>query len=350
MGDKKMLQGNYLYWGMVASTILMILMGGSLSADDRVALNLMIDINSPASPTSEQNQIAFDSIANLTNSIGPRSLNVTLFPTGEAILSQRLHITYLANASNYEVAMGGMKKDERIGSMSASDQGTLLGEMKRYVEACHICRGKTISPQGFKPQSFDQNQDTYAILEKMGMLYDAGFQAGAIYLSGHENDTWPYRINGLNVYAVPVSTFILAGERTLLSDRTAKEKKLSGSQWYGTLVDKFDQSAKNGDPMVVIFDNHISGIDTDYLNAYRNFIDFALSKNATFVTTSQLVEMSKTGKQTGKSTIGAGSAVSAERSGCIACDALNNSDMNVTMENRTAPADVEVSITPSFED
>ena len=351
MGDINMHKMQYLFYGIASPVILLILAGGALSTDNPVVVNLMIDINAPPSPTSLEEQIAFDSIVNLTNGIGPKGLNVTLFPTGEAIPSQRLRITYLANSSNYEVAMGGMKKDEKIGSNSSYDQRALLGEMKRYVEACHICSGKETKPVGFKPQSFDQNADTYKILNQMGMLYDAGFKAGVLYLPGHENDTWPYRIDSLNVYAVPVSTFILVGERTTLSDRVAKEeKKLTGSQWYDILVNKFDESAKKGDPLVAIFDNQITGRDADYLKAYLDFIDYALSKNATFVTTSELVKMSKTKKPASASSGMEAAMSSSPESGCIACDTLENASLNATFENKTASADMVVGINPNFKD
>ena len=342
---------NYLFWGMAPLVILLILAGVSLSANSPVVINLMFDINAPPSPTEAQKQISFDSIVNLTNGIDPKGLKVTLYPTGEAIPSQRLHITYLANASNYEVAMAGMKKEEKLENMSYSDQKTLLGEMKRYIEACHICSGKAIEPVGFKPQSFNQSANTYQLLNQMGMQYNAGFKAGVQYLPGHENDTWPYRIDSLNVYAVPVSTFILVGERTTLSDRVAKEeKKLTGSQWYDILVNKFDESAKKGDPLVAIFDNQITGRDADYLKAYLDFIDYALSKNATFVTTSELVKMSKTKKPASASSGMEAAMSSSPESGCIACDTLENATLNATFENKTASADMVVGINPNFKD
>jgi hypothetical protein len=351
MGDINMRKMQYLFYGIASSVILLILAGGALSTDNPVVVNLMIDINAPPSPTSLEEQIAFDSIVNLTNGIGPKGLNVTLFPIGEAIPSQRLRITYLANSSNYEVAMGGMKKDEKIGSNSSSDQRALLGEMKRYVEACHICSGKETKPLGFKPQSFDQNADTYQILNQMGMLYDAGFKAGVLYLPDHENDTWPYRMNNQNLYAVPVSTYALQGDRILLSDRIAKEEeKLSGSQWYDILESKFEESAKKGDPVVLIFDNQITGRDADYLKAYLDFIDYALSKNATFVTTSELVKMSKTKKPASASSGMEAAMSSSPESGCIACDTLENATLNATFENKTASADMVVGINPNFKD
>jgi hypothetical protein len=49
--------------------------------------------------------------------------------------------------------------------------------------------------------------------------------------------------------------------------------------------------AKNGDPFVVIFDNQITGKDESHLKAYLKFIDYAFLNKATFVTTSELVNI-----------------------------------------------------------
>lgn len=54
--------------------------------------------------------------------------------------------------------------------------------------------------------------------------------------------------------------------------------------------DRRGENANSGEPMVVIFSNLISGTG-DYFDAYRDFINYATSKGANFVTTMQLVDM-----------------------------------------------------------
>lgn len=345
---------SYVLGGTASLIILLALAAGALSADSPVVVNLMIDINAPPSAASEQTQI--DSIYNLTQPIDTKDLKSTLFPTGEVIPSDRLVITSIADRPTYEVAMGGMKKDELMGSLSSSDQKILLDNMKRYVEACHICGGKAVEPKGFKPQSFNQSNITYQLLDKMGMTYDAGFKAGVLYLPGHKQDTKPYRIYNLNLYAVPISTYNQSGERVYLSDRYARdEKKISGSQWYDILVGKFDESAKNGDPVVVIFDNQITGKDAAYLDAYLKFIDYAFSNQATFVTTSDLVNISRGENPANVHPATSVSPASAIKSGCPDCDRLKNATsinatvQNATLQNKTASAEMAVSIKPNFE-
>lgn len=348
----------YILGGMASFVILLSLAIVALSANSPVVVTVMLDINAPSSPASEQNQI--DSIYNLTQPIDIKGLKSTLFPTGEVIPTDRLVITSIANKPTYEVAMGGMKKDEMIGSLPSSDQKSLLANMKQYVEACHICGGNAVEPKGFKPQSFNQSNITYQLLNQMGMIYDAGFKAGVLYLPGHEKDTKPYRIYNLNLYAVPISTYNQSGERIYLSDRFAKEeKKLSGSQWSDILMGKFDESAKNGDPVVVVFDNQITGKDSAYLDAYLKFIDYAFSNNATFVTTSELVNISR-GEKPAIVSATTTSTANVVKSGCPECDKLKNATtinatvqnataQNATLQNKTASAEMAVSIKPNFE-
>ncbi len=287
-----------LYLGWLAFISLMILPGGSLSKD--VVVNLMIDIDSPASPTPEQMNMVSSSIVNLTNQIDSRGLDSTFFVTGDMASSDRLEITYIGSKANHELALHGNATGEKLGSLSYSEQEALLNKAKGFIDAAHICGGRITVIRGFMPQSFDQNENSYGILENMGFLYDAGFKAGIQYLPGHQNDTWPYRIANYSLYAVPVSTYNFAGERVYLYDRFIKEEKgLNGTKWYDLLVGKFDEASVNGDPVVVIFSNQVSG-SSDYLDAYKNFVEYAISKNAKFVTTMELINMTEVKNATGK--------------------------------------------------
>ena len=194
-------------------------------------------------------------------------------------------------------------------------------------------------------QVFDQNEDRFKVLQNLGIVYDAGFQAGKIYRPGHESDTWPYPIDGYNLTAVPISTYLLNGERVYFNDRYIRdEKKLSSSQWYDLLVKKFDESEKNGDPMVAIFSTAVSG-SGEYFDAYKKFVEHANAKGARFVSTSQLVDLAAVRQQEGQKT-GIASEKNIARTmnasqetgvlaGCPTCNESNgkgaNSIINVTV-------------------
>ena len=293
-----MCSNKWVHLSCLALVMLLVLPGSSLSKE--VIINTMIDFGSPASPTPDQVTQAFNSMVNLTNEIDSRKLNATILASGDVAASQRLFVTNFGQKTNHEMALNGNMKDENLSSMPYSKQLELLTTSQKNINSAHICGGEVVSIQGFMPQSFDQNNDTLKVLDSLGFLYDAGFKVGTLYMPGHKNDTWPYPITGYNLYAVPVSSYNSSGVRVCLSDRYAKEELgISGSKWYDLLAGKFDEAAINGDPVVAIFSNQVSG-SGDYLDAYKNFINYATSKNAKFVTTIELINMTEVKSATGK--------------------------------------------------
>jgi hypothetical protein len=316
---------NWLRLSCLTLIALLISTGSSISKE--IVINVMIDFDSPSNIDPDQVNQVFQSMNNLTNVIDSKGLNATIFASGETAVSQRLFVANLGKKPSHELALYGNTKDEKLSSATYSQQLDLLTNAQENINSCHICGGKIIAVQGFRPQSFDQNNDTFKVLEDLGFIYDAGFKAGILYLTGHENDTWPYPIEGYNLSAVPVSTYNLAGERVYLSDQNAKEKmNLSGSKWYDLLVGKFDEAATNSDPMVVIFNNQVSG-SGDYLEAFKNFINYATSKKAKFVTTMDLVNMSQSKSASIKPLVPAAS----KTSGCPTCGQNNESKGNLTI-------------------
>ncbi len=279
---------------------LLLSAGCSFGEEAQATVNVMIDADIVHSPTAEQSDMAGDSLINLTNQIVPKKLNATIYVTYDMVAARRLAITYQGTLPGIELAMHGMSADEKLSGMSRADQEKLLNKSYEMLYSCYVCGGNHVDIKGFRPQAFDQNEDTFKILQNLKIAYDAGFQAGLIYRPGHERDTWPYPIEGYSLYAVPVSTYSLDGEIVYLYDRYIKEeKKLSGTQWYDLLVKKFDESSKSKDPMVVIFSTLVSG-SGDYLDAYKKFINYANGKGARFVTTSQLTEMAKARQEGGQ--------------------------------------------------
>jgi hypothetical protein len=284
-----------LYWGLAALILLSVISGAS-SAKETI-VNLVIDLDSPDPTISPQNATVFNSMNNLMGVIDSKGLNATIFVSGDMASYQKLAVTSFGSMSNHELALNGVTKDEMLGHMTYAKQEGLLKKAKDSIDAAYICGTTPANVAGFRPQSFSQNNETFKVLQSIGIQYDAGFKAGVLYLPGHMKDTWPYPIENYSIYAVPVSTFNVSGEAIYLSDRYVKEDKaFSASKWYDLLASKFDESAQNGEPMVVIFNNLISG-SGDYYGAYKDFIDYATSKNARFVTTLELVNtaMAKNG-------------------------------------------------------
>ena len=293
-----------LYICVVCSSLIFIV--GAADAEETATVNVMIGADlyqgSTEMTDDEMWDLEANSIAQMLNEIDPHNLNVTVFVTGDYVSKiagkalYKLYVTQVGSKMNHEMAMYGMTTGEELGPMPYGEQYPILREANRLVESAYICEGRIIEVKGFLPQSFSQSSTTYGIMDKIGIVYDAGYQAGLIYEPGHESDAWPYQVEGHNFSAVPISTHMLSGELVPLSDRYAKEDlDLSGAEWGDLLTSEFDECVESGDPMVVIFTNVITGQDEGYMEAYRNFIDYANSKDASFVSTLEMVEMSRTG-------------------------------------------------------
>ncbi len=254
-------------------------------------VNIIVDADIPSNPSSEEVNAAGDSMINLINEIDPYNRNVTIFVSGEMATVYRLGITSLGTLSNHELALYGNNTGENLSSLSAAVQEEILKNANKRLYSCYVCGGKHVDIKGFRPQGFEQNEHTLQALENLSIIYNAGFQQGLIYMPGHENDSWPYLIEGSNIYAVPISTTDVNGEKAVLYDKYIRDEMgLSGSQWQDLLQSQFDENAKAGAPTVVIFSSLVSG-DGDFLDAYRNFLNYAESQGARFLTTFQLVDM-----------------------------------------------------------
>ena len=69
--------------------------------------------------------------------------------------------------------------------------------------------------------------------------------------------------------------------------------KINGIQWLSLLDSGLEDRAVGGDPVVIMFHNSVSRSDEGYKKDYKESISHLINKNATFVITMGLVEMSK---------------------------------------------------------
>lgn len=272
--------------------ILLVSALGLAQPADRPVISLMIDADIAASPSDDQGRETSQLLHEIELKLEEKGLNATFFaPYDLVITPARLRMTALGR-DNFELGMSGNNSNERLSTMTFSEQKAILEKSLEAIESCRVCGKNEIAVWGFMPQSFDQNEDTYKILDQLGIQYDTGFQAGIIFAPGHESDVWPYKVEGHKFYAVPVSTYDLSGQKVPLQDRYFHENGLTSDQWYNALVDKFNQVEGKNEPMVIILTKSISG-SGEYLGAYANFLDFATSKGASFVATKDLVNMSR---------------------------------------------------------
>ena len=276
------------------------------SPDRTILVNVMIDAELCSSAKvmtlEEREKVEVCSLFNMLEEIDSRKLKVTVYFTGEFVSqstvssSYKSYVTLVGSKPNHELAMHGMATGDILRFMSYEQQLLTLTKAKNLIEGAYIRGRNPQKVKGFRPQYFNQNEATYRALDEMGIEYNSGYKAGSVYEQGHKNDTWPYIVKNHTFYAVPVSTHNIAGKLVYTCDLCSKQLYgLNGSQWYDLIKSKFEECAKRREPMVILFHNLISGDDKEYMVAFRKFIDYAVSKNAAFVTTLELVEMAKTG-------------------------------------------------------
>ncbi len=283
----------FVFKSLIISILLIWLVSASPSENGSKTVNMMIDIDFPASPTQEQVFAAESNLLDIRDEMEKRDLKATFFSTFDVITTRiRLRLTEIGRTPNFELAFSGNNSNEKISAKSYAEQKSILERSKKAVENCRVCGKNEIVASGFMPQSFDQNNDTYRILDELGIQYDAGFQEGVIFAPGHQDDAWPYQVEGHNFYAVPVSTYSLSDKKIPLQDRYFKENGLTSSQWYDALVGKFSEAQNNDEPVVIALTTSISG-SGDYLDALTQFLDLVVSQDASFVTTMDLVNMSR---------------------------------------------------------
>jgi hypothetical protein len=296
-------------------------------------VNFMWDLDLPANVSSEELENAKAQIADVGNLMNLNNARWNLFLTQGAMEQTRLLLAQLALDPLLEIGISGSHLDEKLSAKSYSEQLSILEKSMYYAKGVGICDVNEVQARGFLPQSFDQNEDTYKAIDEVGLDYDAGFQAGILYAPGHDEDVWPYRVEGHEFYAVPISTYMLSGELVPLSDRYAKDNGISPSEWKDMLVGKFDEISGEDEPMVISLSSSISG-SGEYAEALNEFIDYASSNNAEFVSSSDLVEMSRTGiHELSEELLAAKAAFAAQKaeeaqadtsSDCPECDDKNN--------------------------
>ena len=287
-----MIKSINIYLVMIISSLCLLPSGIAQPSSGPVIVNLMIDAYIKNAPTYEDGYEAQTFINSMYEEIDKRNLGATFFLTEDLTNTYaRLRLTSVGLNPKFELALSGNSSNEKLSSKSYTEQKNILTAAKSGVESCNICGQNVITVRGFLPQLFDQNEDTYQVLDELDIKYDAGYQAGLLYSPGNKDKIWPYKLEGHKFYAVPVSTYSLSGKVVPIYDRYFNESGLSSSQWYDAMEGKFEESKDSNEPVVILLTTSISGAG-DYLDSLKRFLDFAVSKDASFVTTIELVNMS----------------------------------------------------------
>ena len=214
-----------------------------------------------------------------------RGIPATLFvsPGMASYYIEDIHQLYL---SGFEIALLASP----LGELSHEGQGRELRTGLGAVSGCPLC--KTDQPiVGLRPVDFFQDEDTYQLVDSLQFVYDAGFQARRIYLSGHEEETFPYRQEGYDFVVVPVSTVRWEGEWVCAVDREFEQRAgASGEQWGALLTEGLEQAVERQEPLVVVVCDALTGEPNgEYWSPFLGFLSQAEKQGARFLTTERLV-------------------------------------------------------------
>jgi hypothetical protein len=173
-----------------------------------------------------------------------------------------------------------------------------LSDAKQALEGCLPC-GTYTPVNGFRPQYFSQDPNTYIILDELGLKYNCGFKVGQDpYVEGHKDDTWPFRMPGHDFCVLPVSMGIHNGETGYLCDiGMAFGKGMAAADWSNMLSSALDRAIAEDEPLVILFHNWFTGLDLaseegdpGFWQPFVDFLDEVTAKGGDFITTQKLVE------------------------------------------------------------
>ncbi|MEW5801249.1 MAG: polysaccharide deacetylase family protein [bacterium] len=282
--------GNYYSWGIP------VVSDKPKSAEPQpveptVYINLQIDAD--ISPGADNTQ----GLVTITDELKRRQITATIFVTGEFANQAQMLITNLYQ-DGFEIALHGYYTGEQLATMDYTEQSAKLTQAKKAVEGCLPC-GTYKSVIGFRPQYFSQDENTYHILDELGIKYNCGFKVGQHpYVEGHKNDTWPFAMEGHDFCVLPVSKATYHETLVYACDiGMAAGKMLPSAAWSELLSDTLDRAIATKEPIVILFHNWYTGLDVSpeegtsgYWQPFVDFLDEAEEKGAEFITTQKLIE------------------------------------------------------------
>lgn len=250
-----------------------------LPREGAVRVNLQID--------AEREDV--EGLKNIVNELLRRGIRTTVYVTAEYANRNALLVHDLYDRG-FEIALHGFYTGEQLASMTYEEQKDLLTRARLALAGCQPC-GTDRPITGFRPQYFSQNEDTYRVLDELGIAHNSGFKAGELFIEGHEEQAIPYAVEGHSFYAVPFTTVEQAGNVLYLCDiACAMVSELTAEQWLQALRSGFQQAVDNDQPMVVLFHGWYTGDQNqyDYWQSFVSFLD-EVQDQAAFVTTEELV-------------------------------------------------------------
>jgi hypothetical protein len=123
---------------------------------------------------AEEESLEISPLVEMLEYIDSKGINTTVYFTGDFAskqignISYKDYINYVASKPTYEIALHGMTSSDKLGLMSYQEQLSLLTQAKDLIEAAYIQDNKSSTIMGFRPQGFNQSEDTYNVFGRDG--------------------------------------------------------------------------------------------------------------------------------------------------------------------------------------
>ncbi len=174
-----------------------------------------------------------------------------------------------------------------MSNLTYDEQLAFVTQIKNGIENV---LGRPIT--GFRCTRFDQNEDTYRVLQALGFAYDLGFVAQSdANLPGHEDAILPYEADPYGFWAVPMHSAEWEGQRSAFCDNPFSD--IPAADWEALLKSELDRMDAEDRPLLVEFHPYLSGVDEGRWQAFLSFLDYAQSNNVRFISIADYVEWSK---------------------------------------------------------
>jgi hypothetical protein len=222
-----------------------------------------------------------EALDRMVNELRARSATAAIMTDG-AFAGQNCERLRALRDEGYEIMAFIRPESGTMSELTRAEQEQLIGAAKAALEGC---LGASI--EGFRATRFDQNQDTWEILDALGLNYNLAFVAGRSCLPGHEADVLPYRSPPYNFWAVPMHAADNQGRLSAFCDNPFSN--LSAADWEALLKSEFDKQQAQGQPLMVEFHPEFSGVDEDRFQAYVRFLDYAVEHGAQFMSVAEYV-------------------------------------------------------------
>ena len=232
-------------------------------------------------------------IRNMIDELVRRGLTATIFVTADYANRNAFYISQVVDRG-FEIAMHGFYTGEQLASMTYEEQRDLLRRALLALEGCRPC-GTYRPIAGFRPQYFSQNEDTFRVLNELGIVYNSGFKVGDLYLPGYQWEAMPYRPPGRGFHALPITTVPVDGKLVYLCDiACANVLQWTPAQWRDGLMQGLEQTLETRQPLVLLLHGYFSG-DLQTHGYWQPFLDFldAAQGQVTFVQSGQLVDLAR---------------------------------------------------------